>query len=78
MGIKLIFIGYSCFENRLAKRKTFFDLINHNHLINTIYKDVTFDKGFSGLDFKETFLKEIIKKSRKTLISHTKILQNIP
>ncbi|MDH5163924.1 hypothetical protein [Heyndrickxia oleronia] len=75
---KIIFLGYSCFENRLAKRRSFLDLINHNHLINTIYKNVTFDKGFSGLDFKETFAKGIIKKSEKALISQFENIQNIP
>ncbi len=73
-----IFVGYSCFENRLAKKRSFLDLINHNHLINTIYKNVTFDKGFSGLDFKETFAKGIIKKSEKALISQFENIQNIP
>lgn len=69
-GNKIIFIGYSCFENRLVKSKSFLNLINDDHLINTIYEDVTFEKGFSGLDFKETFTKETIKKSEKILISY--------
>ena len=54
------------------------DLINHNDLINTIYKNVTLDKGFSGLDFKETFVKGITKKSEKTLINQFENIQNIP
>lgn len=74
-GNQIIFFGYSCFENQLAKSRSFLDLINHNYLINTIYKNVTFAKGFPGLDFKENFTKEIINKSEKTIINH---FENIP
>lgn len=77
-GNRIIFVGYSCFENRLVKRKPFEDLINQNHQINTIYKNVTFDKGFSGLDFKEAFVNRIIKKSEETIITQIENIQNIP
>ncbi|MGK9430140.1 DISARM anti-phage system protein DrmE domain-containing protein [Bacillus atrophaeus] len=68
-GKQTIFMGYSCFAIRLGKKKSFSNLINSNHLINTIYKDVNIDKGFSGLDFKETFVKGRIKKSEEYLIN---------
>ncbi|MEH7255660.1 hypothetical protein V7111_26500, partial [Neobacillus niacini] len=73
-----IFVGYSCFENRLEIRRTFLDVINHKHLINTIYKNVTFEKGFSGIDFKETFAKGILEKSEEDLISQFENIQKIP
>ncbi|WP_394234162.1 hypothetical protein [Niallia oryzisoli] len=72
-----IFLGYSCFENRLVKKRHFLDVINHDYLINSIYKNVNYDKGFSGLDFKETFSKGIIKKSEKDLISQFENNQNV-
>lgn len=77
-GKQTIFLGYSCFENRLVKRKAFSDLINHNHLINTIYYDVTFDRGFSGLDFKETFATGKEKKSEESLINQFENLSYVP
>ncbi|WP_445491603.1 DISARM anti-phage system protein DrmE domain-containing protein [Niallia sp. 03133] len=77
-GKQTIFLGYSCFENRLVKRKAFSDLINHRHLINTIYNDVTFDRGFLGLDFKETFSTGMEKKSEESLINQFKNLADIP
>jgi hypothetical protein len=77
-GKQVIFLGYSCFENRLVKREAFSDLINHNHLINTTYNDVTFDRGFPGLDFKETFAKGKEKKSEESLIYQFENLSNSP
>lgn len=68
-GKHIIFLGYSCFENRLIQRKSFSNIINQNELINTIYKGVEFDKGYSGIDFKETFLTIDDKKSEEAVIN---------
>ncbi|WP_434177895.1 DUF7764 domain-containing protein [Bacillus stercoris] len=76
-GKQTIFVGYSCFANRLVKKKSFSDLINSNHIINTIYKNVNIDKGFAGLDFNETFVKGRIKKSENSLINQFESITNI-
>lgn len=68
-GEKNIFLGYSCFENRLLKRKAFSDLINHDHLINTVYNDIIVDEGFLGLDFKEAFTMKNEERSEESLIN---------
>lgn len=73
-GKYTFFLGYACFENRLLKRESFSDLINQSDLINTVYKGVTIDKGFTGIDFKETFLSGNEKKSEEDVISR---FQNI-
>lgn len=68
-GEHVSFLGYSCFENRLIKRESFSNLISRNNLINTIYKGVNLDKGYIGIDFKESFLKKDEKKSEDAVIS---------
>lgn len=76
-GKNTVFLGYSCFENRLVKSQSFSDLIESNHLINTIYDDVTFNRGYSGLNFQETFEgKE--QKPEKSLMKKYEELTNIP
>jgi len=68
-GNHVIFLGYSCFENRLIKRESFSNLINSNVMINTIYNGVNIDRGFIGIDYKETFLTKDEKKSEEAVIS---------
>lgn len=77
-GKQTIFLGYSCFENRLIRRNAFSDLLNNNFLINTIYNDVTIDRGFSGIDFKETFETGKEKKSEESLINRFENITSIP
>ncbi|MFB6644433.1 DISARM anti-phage system protein DrmE domain-containing protein [Bacillus toyonensis] len=77
-GKKTIFLGYSCFENRLLKRRAFSDLISHNHLINTVYNDITLDKGFSGLNSQEAFTMKKEKKSEESLIDKFENFVNRP
>ena len=77
-GKQTMFLGYSCFENQLVQRRSFSDLIDHKFLINTIYKDVTFEKGFSGLNFKEVFVKSKEKKSEESVINHFENIADIP
>ncbi|MDH4422647.1 hypothetical protein QEZ44_14655 [Bacillus cereus] len=77
-GENTIFLGYSCFENRLLKRRAFSDLISHNHLINTVYNDITLDKGFSGLNSQEAFIMKKEKKSEESLISQFENCVNSP
>lgn len=64
-----MFLGYSCFENQLVKRKSFSNLINQNDVINTLYKDVIIEKGFSGLDYRETFITSKEKKTEEVIIN---------
>jgi hypothetical protein len=68
-GNHIIFLGYSCFENRLIKRESFSNLINSNVMINTIYNGVNIDRGFIGIDYKETFLTKDERKSEKAVIN---------
>ncbi|MGG3801752.1 hypothetical protein [Metabacillus fastidiosus] len=74
-GKNTIFLGYSCFENRLIKRKSFSNLMSQNDSINTIYKNVTLEQGFGGIDYNETFLKDE-KKSEKDIINQFKNATN--
>lgn len=76
-GKHTIFLGYSCFENRLVKRKSFSNLIGQNNLINTIYKDVDIDKGYAGIDFKEILLTKNEKKSEEAVISEFENIVNV-
>ncbi|MER2008538.1 MAG: hypothetical protein ABS939_13895, partial [Psychrobacillus sp.] len=68
-GKNTIFLGYSCFENRLIKRKSFSNLMSQNDSINTIYKNVNLDQGFEGIDHRDAFLIKYEKKSEETIIS---------
>lgn len=68
-GKNIIFLGYSCFENRLIKRNSFSSLIGQNNLINTIYKNVNLDQGFGGIDYRDTFLIDNEKRSEETIVS---------
>lgn len=77
-GKQTMFLGYTCFENRLVKRQSFSDLISNNHLINTIYEGVRFDKGFTGIDFRETFLTESVQKSEESVVNKFENLLDIP
>lgn len=77
-GKQTMFLGYTCFENRLVKRQSFSDLISHNHLINTIYEDVTIDGGLPGIDFKETFLTGSVTKSEESVASKFENILNVP
>ncbi|MEI4769801.1 hypothetical protein WAX74_09115 [Psychrobacillus sp. FJAT-51614] len=76
-GKHIIFLGYSCFENHLIKRESFSNLISRNDLINTIYKGVNIDKGFIGIDFKETFLTKDEKKTEEAVINQFKNAINV-
>src|SRR5690606_8546041 len=77
-GKQTMFLGYTCFENRLVKRQSFSDLISNNHLINTIYEGIRFDKGFTGIDFRETYLTESVQKSEESVVNKFENLLNIP
>lgn len=68
-GSNTVFIGYSCFENRLVKSSSFSNLIGQNELINTIYKDVTFEKGYSGIDYNATFKTRNETKTEEFIIN---------
>lgn len=46
------FLGYSCFENKIQHKKAFSKLVKSDLLINTFYKNVKLDRGFSGMDYK--------------------------
>lgn len=73
-----IFLGYSCFDNKLVMRKSFKDLISPSHSINTIYKNVSIGNGFSGLKFTESFLTEVTKNSEENFINRYTRFTNIP
>lgn len=66
---EISFLGYSCFENRLIKRESFSDLINKTEIINTVYRDVTLQKGFEGINFRETFDKPLFEQDDEKLIT---------
>ncbi|WP_391119196.1 hypothetical protein [Psychrobacillus sp. L3] len=68
-GKNTIFLGYSCFENHLIKRKSFSNLISQNYSINTIYKNVNLEKGFIGIDYREAFLMKNEKELEEAIIS---------
>jgi len=68
-GKNTIFLGYSCFENRLIKRKSFSNLMSQNDSINTIYKNVNLEQGFEGIDYRDAFLIKNEKNSEEAIIS---------
>ncbi|MDZ5781888.1 hypothetical protein [Marinococcus luteus] len=68
-GKNIIFLGYSCFENRIVRNNSFSDLINQDFQINTIYKDVTFVGAHAGLEYEEIF---VIENSEEAIISRFK------
>ncbi|WP_075983677.1 hypothetical protein [Bacillus massilinigeriensis] len=69
-GKEVAFLGYSCFENRLIKRKAFADLINESTIINTVYKDLIIDKGLEGIDYQQTFNTPLYEQDVEKLITH--------
>jgi hypothetical protein len=52
---EIVFLGYSCFENRLVKNESFSYLIKKDLIINTVYRDLIIEKGFVGTDYRTTF-----------------------
>ena len=58
---EIVFLGYTCFENRIVKNESFLDLIKQDHVINTIYRDITIEKGFVGTDYRTTFETQLEK-----------------
>lgn len=68
-GEEIFFLGYSCFENRLIKKQSFSDLTSPDNYINTIYQNVTVEKGYSGINYKDTFLKGNEEQSKKIIIN---------
>lgn len=73
-GKHTVFLGYSCFENRLVKNNSFSDLISRDYQISMKYKDVSLDRGHSGLNYRDAFLDNEDNKSVEAVI---KLIENI-
>ncbi|MDQ0481080.1 hypothetical protein [Guptibacillus hwajinpoensis] len=77
-GKHTMFLGYSCFESRLVKNKSFSDLVSHEYQISTKYKGVSLDKGYSGLNYRDTFLNIKENKSEEAVIKQIENINVLP